>query len=82
MKFDSGEQYNTITNQVTDVFKSALAHEMFHAISYTYRYSMPSWFGESFATWAGLRYAADGYVSQYLPDTSVSPHDMGEKSLM
>lgn len=87
LKFDSGEQYSTVTNQVTDVFKSALAHEMFHAISYTYRYSMPSWFSESFATWAGLRYTAngsvaDGYVSQYLPDTSVSPHDMKEGSLM
>lgn len=87
LKFDSGEQYSTAANQVTKVFQSTLAHEMFHAICFTYRYSMPYWFSESFATWAGLRYTADGsvaegYVSQYLPDTSVSPHDMKEKSLM
>lgn len=87
LKFDSGEQYSNAANQVTKAFQSTLAHEIFHAISYTYRDSMPSWFSEAFATWAGLRYAADGsvadgYVSQYLLDTSVSPHDMGEKSLM
>lgn len=80
LKFDAGESFNASTNKVTSLFDSFVAHEMFHAITYTYRYSMPKWFQESFATWAGLRYSENGvnvygYVTQYLPSTSTSPED-------
>ena len=89
LKFNAEEQYSTSTNSVTSLFEFTVAHEMYHAISFTYRYNMGDedrWFDESFANWAGVRYTADGanaagYVRSYLADTSVSPQDMGDEDV-
>lgn len=88
LRFNTGEQYNSNTNSVTSLFKFTLAHEMYHAISFTYRYNMGAedkWFDESFASWAGLRYTGDGasiagYINRYLVNTSISPQDMNGES--
>lgn len=81
VKFNAGEQYNVTTRNVTPFFKFTLAHEMYHAISFTYRTGMDEWFSESFATWAGIRYMQDGesasdYVNHYMSATNISPDDM------
>lgn len=88
LRFNTEEQYNSSINSVTSFFKFTLAHEMYHAISFTYRYNMGAedkWFDESFANWAGLRHTGDGanaagYINQYLMNTSISPQDMNSEN--
>ncbi|MGN0656564.1 MAG: hypothetical protein ACI4KR_07210 [Ruminiclostridium sp.] len=53
---------NDYTKEKNEYYTSVIAHELFHAIMYTYTrvygINPPKWFREAFANWAGIEFIA------------------------